>query len=83
MLIKKKMNERKQGSEFHIERGIQNYPTYFENETYRLNKMYTGASCQSPKSEIASLRSQRQNGSVIVIVRHEAPGAISSEKPFA
>ena len=41
------------------------------------------ATCKSPKNEGTQLRSQRQNDSIIVIARHEAPGAISSEEFFA
>jgi len=41
------------------------------------------ATCKSPRNEGTQLRSQRQNDLIIVIEKHEVPGAISSEEFFA
>ena len=43
----------------------------------------SSAICKNPKTEGAQVRSQRQNDSIIVIARHEVPGAISPGEFFA
>ena len=45
--------------------------------------VHNPATFKSQKNEGTPLRSQRQNDFIIVIARHEVPGAISSEERFA